>query len=131
MVLTPTYYAFLMYQPFQGATALPVHVSSPDYAVGASKLPAVDVTAAKGADGAIHVGLVNADPNQAAEVELALGGAAAADPGQVLTAAAMDSRNAFGAPEEVGRCRSAAPAGPAASCACRMPAKSIVVLTIQ
>src|SRR5256885_13310722 len=74
MVRTPTYYAFLMYRPFQGASALPVTISSPDYTVGDSKLPAVDVTAAKGSDGAIHLGLVNVDPNQSADVELVVNG---------------------------------------------------------
>src|SRR5207253_8622608 len=59
MVRTPTYYAFLMYRPFKGATALPVTINSPDFASGASKVPAIDVSAARGTDGATYVALVN------------------------------------------------------------------------
>src|SRR3954452_1011753 len=92
MVVTPTYYAFLMYRPFQGATAFPVQVTSPDYKVGDNVLPAVDVTAAKAADGPIHVGLINATPNEGADVEVSLGTAGGRRiTGQVLTAAKMDS----------------------------------------
>ena len=82
-------------------------------------MPAVDVTAAKAADGAIQVGLINANPNEGADVELALDGAGGKRiAGQVLTAAKMDSHNAFGTPEEVRpTALSGAPAGPAASCA--------------
>jgi alpha-N-arabinofuranosidase len=132
MALTPTYYAFLMYRPFQGASALPVTLSSPDYAVGENKLPAVDVTAAKASDGAVYVGLVNADPNQPADVELAVNGAAQSRiSGQVLTATKMDSRNRLGAPEEV---RPAAFAGArwrAGKLWVSMPAKSVVVLRLN
>src|SRR2546430_579895 len=90
VVRAPTYYAFLMYRPFQGASALPVTISSPDYAVGDSKLPAVDVTAAKGSDGATYVGLINADPNQGANIDLAVSGTGQRVSGQVLTADKTD-----------------------------------------
>src|SRR2546430_12719515 len=46
MVRTPTYYAFLMYPPFQGASALPGTVSSPDYTLGGRQLPALGVDGA-------------------------------------------------------------------------------------
>ena len=132
MLLTPTYYAYLMYQPFQGASALPVTISSPDYAVGASKLPVVDVTAAKGSDGAIHVALVNADPHQSADVELTVNGAAQGRiGGQVLTAPKMDSRNAFGAPEQVRPVSFAGARWAGGKLRVSMPAKSIVVLSLK
>ena len=131
MVLTPTYHAFALYQPFQGAQALPVLVSSPDYSVGDSKVPAVDVTAAKDASGAIHVALVNVDPDETAEVDIDLGAIrSGAVRGNVLTARNMDSRNTFDSSEVV---------VPAAFSGARwrdgklrvaMPAKSIVVLKI-
>jgi alpha-N-arabinofuranosidase len=132
MLLTPTYYAFLMYQPFQGANALPVVISSPDYAVGASKLPAVDATAAKGSDGAIHVALVNADPNQSADVELAVNGAGRGPiSGQVLTAAKMDSHNAFDVPEQVRPVSFAGARWAGGKLRVSMPPKSIVVLNLK
>jgi len=97
-VRTPTYYAFLMYVPFQGAAALPVQVDSPRL----GSVPAVDVTAAKGEDGTTYVGIVNADPDEPAEVELSIAGAAGKQvSGRLLTAPAMDSRNRFGAAEDV------------------------------
>jgi alpha-L-arabinofuranosidase len=132
MILTPTYYAFLMYRPFQGATAFPVQVSSPDYKVGDNVLPAVDVTSARGTDGAIYVGLINSDPNQPADVTLALGGTNAGRvAGQVLTAAKMDSHNRFGAAEEVHPVPFTGASWRSGSLDVAMPAKSIVVLSIK
>ena len=131
MARTPTYYAFLMYRPFQGASALPVTISSPDYAVGGSKVPAVDVTAAKGGDGAIYVGLINADPTQSANVEFAIDGAGKRVSGQVLTAAKMDSRNAFGAAEQVRPAPFTGARWAGGKLRVEMPAKSIVVLSLK
>jgi alpha-N-arabinofuranosidase len=131
MVRTPTYYAFWLYRPFQGAMSLPVTLSSPDYVSGATKLPAIDVTAAKGGDGATYVGLVNADPNQAAEVELTVSGAGKRISGQVLTAAKMDSRNSLGAPEQVRPVTFSGARWSGGKLRVAMPAKSIVVLSIK
>ncbi len=47
MVLTPTYYVFRMYVPFQGATYLPLKIDTPSYRYGTVVLPAVDATAAR------------------------------------------------------------------------------------
>jgi alpha-N-arabinofuranosidase len=102
MVRTPTYYAFQMYEPFQGATALPVRIESPDLASGDRRFPALDVTAARDMDGRTYVALVNVDPDQEATVRLALSGRKGAKlGGEILTAAKMDSRNRFGEAEEV------------------------------
>ena len=100
--------------------------------MGDSKLPAVDVTAAKGSDGAIHVGLVNADPNQSADVELAVNGAGQGRiSGQVLTATRMDSRNAFGTAEQVRPVPFAGARWVGGKLRVSMPAKSIVVLSLK
>jgi alpha-N-arabinofuranosidase len=132
MALTPTYYAFLMYRPFQGATALPVNVTTPDYAVGADKVPAIDVTAARGTDGAIYVGLINSDPDQNADVALALDGAkAGAVSGQLLTGANMDSRNDFGKPEGVHPVPFTGGRWSGGKLQVHMPSKSVVVLKLQ
>lgn len=132
MVRTPTYYAFLMYLPFQGASALPVKIDSPQLPAGKDSIPAIDVTAAKGAGGQVYVGVVNVDPDDGADVDVAIAGNVGQHiSGQLLTAPAMDSRNHFGAPEEVhpvpfrgghwhdGRLR------------VDMPPKSVVVLTLK
>ena len=131
MVRTPTYYAFLMYRPFQGATALPVRANSPNEGAGSAQIPAVDVTAARGADGAIHVGIVSVDPDQPANVELDLGKSVGSITGEVLTASAMDARNRFGAAEDVRPVpfRNARWAG--GKLRVEMPSKSVVVLTVK
>lgn len=132
MVLTPTYYAFLMYRPFQGAKALPVSLTSPDYVVGAERIPAIDVTAARGTDGATYLGLINADPHQGADVALALDGARAGDvSGQLLTGTNMDSRNDFGRPEEVHPVPFTGARVAGGRIEVHMPSKSIVVLKVQ
>jgi alpha-N-arabinofuranosidase len=128
MVRTPTYYAFLMYVPFQGASALPVHADTPMLA----GVPAVDLTAAKGEGGAVYVGLVNADPDERADVELSIAGpAGSAVSGELLTASAMDSRNRFGAVEDVHPVPFRGARWSAGKLRVEMPAKSIVVLTLK
>jgi alpha-N-arabinofuranosidase len=131
MVRTPTYYAFLMYRPFQGATALPVTANSPNEGAGSAQIPAVDVTAARGADGTVHVGIVNVDPDQPAIVELNLGKSGGSISGEVLTASAMDAHNRFGATEEVRPVpfRNARWAG--GKLRVEMPPKSVIVLTVK
>ncbi len=132
MVRTPTYYAFLMYVPFQGASALPVDVQSPSLQAGKGSVPAIDVTAARGEDGAVLVGIVNADPAEPAEVDLAIEGAGGKPiSGQLLTGPAMDSRNRFGAAEEVHPVVFQRARWREGKLRVTMPAKSIVVLTLR
>ena len=132
MVLTPTYYAFLMYRPFQGATAIPVNMSTPNYTIGSETVPAIDVTAARGADGTTYVGLINADPNQPADVSLSLPGSAQRRvTGELLTGAKMDSRNDFGQAEQVRTVPFSSARWSDGTLDVSMPAKSVVVLTIK
>ncbi|WP_296611111.1 alpha-L-arabinofuranosidase C-terminal domain-containing protein [Sphingomonas sp.] len=133
MVRTPTYYAFWMYRPFQGASALPVTIDSPMETAGASSVPAIDVTAARAPDGALYVGIVNIDPDRNATVDLGVAVKGARKiTSQVLTGAKMDSQNPFDASEQV---RPAAFRGATWAADNRlhvdMPAKSIVVLAIK
>ena len=131
MYVTPTYHAFMLYAPFQGAQALPVTVEGPEYVHGDVRGAAIDVTAARDAEGAVHVALVNIDPDEAADVQLALEGMPGAPvAGQILTAERMDARNTFDAPEAV---------RPGAFDGARwrdgrlhvsMPPRSVVVLTL-
>lgn len=98
MVLTPTYHVFDLYQPFMDATPYPALVASPDYVNGAIKMPMIDMSAARGKDGALYLAIVNTDPNRSARVETNLSGRAA---GHVLTAASMDASNGMTAPDAV------------------------------
>jgi len=132
MVRTPTYHAFWMYRPFQGAAMLPVTVDSPMEAAGANKLPAVDVTAARATDGTLELALVNIDPDQAADVDLDIAGSAAPKiVGQILTGPKMDSRNAFGTAEQVRPEPFTRATWSNGKLHVSMPAKSIVVLAVK
>jgi alpha-N-arabinofuranosidase len=102
MVLTPTYYVFDLYKAHQDATLLPVQFFSPDYAVGADKLPAVNASASKDKDGAIHISLVNIDTHKAIKINAALQGLSFTSvTGQVLTSAAFTDINTFDSPAKV------------------------------
>jgi alpha-L-arabinofuranosidase len=102
MVLTPTYYVFKMYVPFQDATFLPVTFNAGSYTQGDITLPRVDAIAAKDATGKLWLELTNVDPNQPVDVELSLSGIAARSvSGETLTAPKVDSVNTFDAPNAV------------------------------
>jgi alpha-N-arabinofuranosidase len=132
MTLTPTYYAFLLYAPFQGATALPVQVESPAYVEGATSVPAIDVTAARDASGTLQVALINANPDQPAEVDLSLARTTSMRiDGQVLTGARMDSRNAIGGAREVAPAPFNGARWANGKLRVEMPAKSIVRLSLR
>ncbi|RTL34833.1 MAG: alpha-N-arabinofuranosidase [Burkholderiales bacterium] len=103
LVLTPTYHAFKLYTPFQDATSLPATIeNNPVYQVGTVQMPGLSATAARGKDGKLYVGLVNANANQPAELTVRVGtGSPQAARGQLLTAGAMDAQNELGKPPQV------------------------------
>jgi alpha-N-arabinofuranosidase len=131
MILTPTYYVFRMYVPFQDATYLPVRIDTPSYRYGSMVLPAVDATAARDTSGAIHLALVNLDPHHAATVSVRIEGADAhAASGAVLTASAMDAHNTFEHPDAI---RPAPFKGTArdGTLLFRLPPKSVAVVAVH
>ena len=102
MVLTPTYYVFKMYVPFQDSSFVPLTFDAGTYALGDIKLPRVDAIAAKDKSGKLWLALTNIDPNQPAEIELTLTGLRARRAaGETLTAPKVDSINTFAAPNTV------------------------------
>jgi len=102
MVLTPTYYVFKMYVPFQDATFVPITFDSGTYAHGEITLPRVDAIAAKDTIGKVWLAITNIDPNQAAEIEVSLTGVSAKSAtGETLTAPRVNSVNTFDAPSTV------------------------------
>lgn len=132
LVLTPTYHAFAMYTPFQDATSLPAKIeNNPVYQVGGTQMPELSATAARGKDGKLYIGLVNANPNQPAELTLQVGAnAPKAVKGQLLTAAAMDAQNELGKPAQVTPVAYEAQAADG-KLTLKLPAKSIVVVAID
>jgi alpha-L-arabinofuranosidase len=102
MVLTPTYYVYKMYVPFQDATIVPVSFDAGTYTHGDITLPRVDAIAAKDAAGKLWLEVTNLDPNQAVEIEASVNGMTAKSAaGEMLTAAKVDSVNTFDAPDTV------------------------------
>ena len=102
MVLTPTYYVYKMYVPFQDSTFVPVTFDAGHYTQDNISLPRVDAIAAKGKDGKLWVEITNVDPNQPAEIELNLTGISPKSAaGETLSAPKVDSVNTFDAPKTV------------------------------
>jgi len=102
MVVTPTYYVFKMYVPFQDATFLPVTFAAGSFARGDISLPRVDAIAARDIAGKLWLAVTNLDPNQPAEIEATVSGVKASSVvGETLTAPKVDSVNTFDAPRSV------------------------------
>jgi alpha-L-arabinofuranosidase len=102
LVLTPTYYVFEMYVPFQDATFVPVAFDAGVYTYGSVTLPRVDAIAAKSLDGKLLLEITNLDAENPATIDADLIGITAKTAkGEVLTGAAVDSVNTFGSPNAV------------------------------
>jgi alpha-N-arabinofuranosidase len=102
MVLTPTYYVFKMYVPFQDATLLPVAFDAGAYTHGGVSLPRVDAIAAKSADGKLLLEITNLDAENPVDIDADLAGITAKSAkAETLTAAAVDSINTFASPDAV------------------------------
>jgi alpha-N-arabinofuranosidase len=103
MALTPTYYVYKMYVPFQDSSLVPVSFEAGSYKHGDIALPRVDAIAAKDTAGKLWIAITNVDPNQPVEVEANLTGLTAKSAtGETLTAPNVDSVNTFEAPNTVG-----------------------------
>lgn len=108
MALTPTYYAFKMYIPFQDSIPLPVEVTAPTLTAGKDKdgkdqtFPAFNVSAAKAKDGKVYVGIANMNLTEGYVLNINLGDLKAKSvSGEVLTADKMNALNAPGQKEAV------------------------------
>jgi len=102
MVLTPTYYVFKMYVPFQDATFVPVTFNAGRYMHAEVTLPRIDAIAARDTTGKLWLELTNLDPNQSTEIQVNLRGISAKSVvGETLTAPKVDSVNSFETPNTV------------------------------
>ncbi|HWW68725.1 MAG TPA: alpha-L-arabinofuranosidase C-terminal domain-containing protein [Duganella sp.] len=132
MVLTPTYYAFQMYVPFQDAKTLPLAIKdNTSYTLGATTIPGVSASAARAKDGKLYLALVNTDPHQAVDVAVDVAGTKVKGAaGKVLTSAAMDAHNTFQNPQVI----KPAPFGALAAggkLSIKLPAKAVMVLALE
>ncbi|HEY1792224.1 MAG TPA: alpha-L-arabinofuranosidase C-terminal domain-containing protein [Opitutaceae bacterium] len=102
IVLTPTYHVFDMFKVHQGAVSIPVSLKTPNLADTQYEIPEVSASASRGADGRIHLSLVNTNPDAAASVACTLDGAPLGPvSGTILTASSMTAHNTFDDPHAV------------------------------
>ena len=132
MVLPPPYWVYALYKPFQGATSLPLEVSSPNYVMGKDSVPAVSASAGRDTAGVVHVALVNLDPNKSATVTIKLSGVAGKTAkGRVLTGPTMAAHNTFVAPDAVKPAVFTAASIKGDVLTATLPSKSVVVLDLN
>jgi alpha-N-arabinofuranosidase len=102
MVLTPTYYVYKMYVPFQDATFVPVDFDPGTVHRDGITLPRVDALAARDASGKLWLEITNLDPEKPVEIDAEITGMTVKSAnGETLTAPAVDSVNTFAAPNTV------------------------------
>lgn len=132
MILTPTYYAFDLYKPFQDATSLPLRINhNPNYTLGDMSIPRVSASAARAKDGKLYVALVNTHPSEMIAVALDIAGKKLASAnGRLLTSAAMDAHNTFAKPDAIKPVAFSAKAK-GGNLTLSLPAKSVVVVAVE
>jgi alpha-N-arabinofuranosidase len=132
MLLTPTYHVFEMYKVHQDATLLPVELTAPEYRLEQSSVPALQASASRDKSGAIHISIVNLDPNRAAQVNMKVSGATPKNiTGRVLTAQSMNAVNTFERPEAVKPTAFTNFKTEGGAITLSLPSKSVVVLELR
>jgi len=102
MILTPTYHVFDLYSVHQDAVLLPVTVENSRTMAGTDTLPSLSVSASRNAGGVTHCSLVNIDPDNALEVQLAVTRMnVGVVKGRVLASQHIQDHNTFESPEKV------------------------------
>ena len=132
ILLTPTYHVFEMYKVHQDATLIPLELTAPEYRSGEASVPALQASASRDRDGAIHVSVVNLDPSRAAQVTMRVNGATLGNiNGRVLTAQAMNAVNTFERPEAVKPVAFTNFKTEGGAITLTLPSKSVVVLELR
>jgi alpha-N-arabinofuranosidase len=131
MFLTPTYYVFKMYVPFQNATFVPITFNAGSYAQGDVTLPQVDAIAARDTSGKLWLAITNVDPNQPVEIAATISGITPkSGSGETLTAPKVDSVNSFEAPNTV-RPRPISAKVQGGKLALTLDPKSVTVISVE
>jgi alpha-N-arabinofuranosidase len=132
MVLTPTYYTFQMYVPFQDAKTLPLAIKdNASYTLGATTIPGVSASAARAKDGKVYLALVNTDPSKSVDVAVNVAGTMVKGAaGKVLTSATMDAHNTFQSPQAIKPAAFSARAA-GGKLAIKVPAKAVMVVALE
>jgi alpha-N-arabinofuranosidase len=132
LALTPTYHAFRMYVPFQDATSLPLQLTTPEFTLDGTSIPAINASAARGKDGKIHIAIANMDPQDSVDLSIDLSGLKAKSvTGEVLTADKMDAHNVPGQPAAIAPKPYTGGRLGNGKLMLDLPAKSVVVVTLD
>ena len=146
MVLTPTYYVFQMYTPFQEATHLPLDLNSEIIQVnkeyfkekqnakdaGYRPCPLLSASAAKTTDGGIVLAITNVSLDKAQTIDFDIDGYKAKNvSGRILTSKNVADFNDFNHPNVVAPTEYKDAKLKKNKLTVKVPAKSIVVLNIK
>jgi alpha-N-arabinofuranosidase len=132
MIVTPTYWVFDLYKVHQGATLLPLHIRTDSYTFNGQSVPAVSASASRDTTGAIHITLVNVDPNRPRTVQADIRGVKVlAVSGRLLTAPTMQAHNTFEDPEAVKPVDFTGARLSGGVLNIQLPSKSVVVLELR
>jgi alpha-N-arabinofuranosidase len=132
ILLTPTYHIFDMYKVHQDAKLLNVSFKSPEYQVGDKKIPAVNVSASLDSTGAVHVSLVNLEPNRKNTVRTSLLGINwKSVQGSVLTSKQLTDINSFENPGNIKIVPFNGAKKEGDQLVVELPAQSVVVLELK
>lgn len=132
IILTPTYHVMEMYNVHQGATMIPLDITSNDYSLGDKKLKAVSASASKDRNGLIHISLTNLDGKNSQDVRIDITGLPVKSvTGRILRSEKLQDYDSF---ENPGKIKPVAFSGAAISgstLTLKMPAFSVVVLELK
>ncbi len=99
MLLTPTYHVFDLYKVHQDAELLDIKFVSPDYVLNGKKIPALNFSASRDANGVVNISIVNLDATKEISLTTDLGDLKwTGVTGQILTSANVSDINTFEKP---------------------------------
>tara|TARA_B100001750_G_C15494202_1_gene593138 strand:- start:1689 stop:2150 length:462 start_codon:yes stop_codon:yes gene_type:complete len=102
MILTPTYHVMKMYNVHQDAQLIPIELDTPDYEFNGEKLPAVNASASKDAEGKVHISLVNIDSKKSNTVSVDVSALKLKDfTAEILSSKTLEDHNTFESPEKI------------------------------
>ncbi|MFS1701206.1 alpha-N-arabinofuranosidase [Alteromonas sp. AMM-1] len=95
MVLTPTYYLYKMYKPFQGATLIPLAPQTESFSMEGVTLPRIDTVLARDTEDNLWLSVVNLHPHASTAITLPETLLVTQAKGYVLTADNVNAINTF------------------------------------
>lgn len=132
MIVTPTYFVYLMYLAHHDALMLPTQVTSDNYHCRQFTMPSLNASSSRDSAGVVHISISNLDPHHSLEVPVDIRGMQVGGvSGEVLKADSLQAHNTFARPGQV------APAAfrdfriKGSEVVVRMPPASVVVLTVR